>query len=84
MLLKFTTNDEQCLKTVRLTGPMLRAFAHSLEHESHSGAEWEGLSDAESRQLMDLFEEIGAVAYLQADREDAVSDEVSTAPGLSA
>ena len=52
-----------------LTGPKLRAFAHSLEHESHSGAEWDDLTDAETAQLSDLLAGMGIVVEAWASNE---------------
>ena len=69
MRITFTAADGSKLKSVEISGMMLRAFAHSMEHESHSGAEWEGLEDDESGRLIELFEGLGGLAERQADQE---------------
>ena len=74
MFVKFIAEDGLELKSVRIFGAQLRAFAHSLEHESHGGAEWEELDDGATQDLMGLFEELGSLVDNEADKEAAIEE----------
>ena len=69
--LKLIASDGREIKTVELSGAKLRAFAHSMEAESHTGAEWEGLNEDEYQQMIDLFVHLGELTYSLANLEQA-------------
>ena len=81
LLVKLIARDGGEIKTVALSGAKLRAFAHSMECESHSGAEWEGLEEAEYQQMIELFTDLGELTYSLANLEQASAAQTPDASG---
>lgn len=69
MLIKFTYDGGGAIG-IELRGPLLRAFAHSMYIESVGGAEWDELSDEETQEMIQVFEDLHHMAETGIKKEE--------------
>ena len=70
MKIQLIDNEDKVLFSEDLTGAKLKAFGHSMYTETHSGAEWEDLSNEECRQMIVLFQRLEGVCDDEISLED--------------